>query len=272
MTQGAPGSPRFSSRAAPNPLDVIHRTLSRLMESHDVCLSFPSTAASVGGANAAPPPPAWESHSAPLQRTMEEDRVVITADGELDASNATQFADYFDLCIADSTPLVVDLSGLEFFGTAGFSALHLINVQVRRGEAALGRGAEQSGVSPTPICDPAPCAAVICVGDGDSDALSEPATGYSSSSVAAQRLRQQRRDVHLRDADPLGDLRLRHRFEEPEHQHRSLALGQRLEQRSQRFAILDALQPGVDIAEGVGDGAGLIVAAAAAPAVDGQVL
>jgi len=55
-------------------------------------------------------------------------RVVVTADGELDASNAIQFADYFDLCITDSTPLVVDLSGLEFFGTAGFSALHLINV------------------------------------------------------------------------------------------------------------------------------------------------
>ncbi len=55
--------------------------------------------------------------------------MVISAHGELDASNATQFADYFDLCINDSTPLIVDLSGLEFFGTAGFSALHLINVR-----------------------------------------------------------------------------------------------------------------------------------------------
>jgi anti-anti-sigma factor len=57
--------------------------------------------------------------------------VVITADGELDASNAIHFADYFDRCITDSasTPLVVDLSGLKFFGTAGFSALHVINVK-----------------------------------------------------------------------------------------------------------------------------------------------
>src|SRR6185437_9362011 len=76
---------------------------------------FPNTAVPVGGANAALPPPAWENHSARFSARWEEDRVVITADGELDASNAT--------------PLVVDLSGLEFFGTAGFSALHLINVR-----------------------------------------------------------------------------------------------------------------------------------------------
>ena len=90
---------------------------------------FPNTAVPVGGANAALPPPAWENHSARFSARWEEDRVVVTAAGELDASNATQFADYFDLCITDSTPLVVDLSGLEFFGTAGFSALHLINVR-----------------------------------------------------------------------------------------------------------------------------------------------
>jgi anti-anti-sigma factor len=55
--------------------------------------------------------------------------VVITVHGELDASNASQLADYFDLCTAHRTPLMLDLSRLEFFGTAGFSALHLINVK-----------------------------------------------------------------------------------------------------------------------------------------------
>ena len=54
---------------------------------------------------------------------------MITAHGELDASNASQLADYVESCIAQSTTAVVDLSGLEFFGTAGFSALHLINVR-----------------------------------------------------------------------------------------------------------------------------------------------
>jgi anti-anti-sigma factor len=89
----------------------------------------PTSASPVRGTNAALPPPAWENHSARFSATWDDDRVVVVADGELDASNATQFADYFDLCITDSTPLIVDLSGLEFFGTAGFSALHLINVR-----------------------------------------------------------------------------------------------------------------------------------------------
>lgn len=90
---------------------------------------FSHSAAPARGANAALPPPAWENHSARFSTTWDAGRVVITAEGELDASNAIQFADYFDLCINDSTPLVVDLSGLEFFGTAGFSALHVINVR-----------------------------------------------------------------------------------------------------------------------------------------------
>jgi anti-anti-sigma factor len=55
--------------------------------------------------------------------------VVITAHGELDASNASQLADFVESCIAHATSVIVDLSSLEFFGTAGFSALHLINVR-----------------------------------------------------------------------------------------------------------------------------------------------
>jgi anti-anti-sigma factor len=90
---------------------------------------FPHTAAPARGADAALPPPVWEDHSARFNTTWDAARVVITAEGELDASNATQFADYVELCITDATPLVVDLSGLEFFGTAGFSALQLINVR-----------------------------------------------------------------------------------------------------------------------------------------------
>jgi anti-anti-sigma factor len=54
---------------------------------------------------------------------------VISAHGELDASNAGQLADYAQRFAAESPSLVLDLSGLEFFGTAGFSALHTINVR-----------------------------------------------------------------------------------------------------------------------------------------------
>lgn len=90
---------------------------------------FSRPSAPVHGTDTAVPPPVWANHSARFSATRCADSVVVVAVGELDASNATEFADYFDLCITDSLPLVVDLSGLEFFGTAGFSALHLINVR-----------------------------------------------------------------------------------------------------------------------------------------------
>jgi anti-anti-sigma factor len=89
----------------------------------------PNFAPPVRGNDAAFPPPAWENHSARFTVDWDSSRVVITVHGELDASNASQLADYAELCMAQSTPLMLDLSGLKFFGTAGFSALHLINVQ-----------------------------------------------------------------------------------------------------------------------------------------------
>jgi anti-anti-sigma factor len=79
--------------------------------------------------DAALPPPTWENHSARFTAERDPFRIVITAQGELDASNSNRFADYVEHCTGQSTSVVVDLSSLEFFGTAGFSALHLINVR-----------------------------------------------------------------------------------------------------------------------------------------------
>jgi anti-anti-sigma factor len=89
----------------------------------------PTSVSPVHATNTALPPPAWENRSARFSAEWDKTRVVITAHGELDASNAAHLADYFDLCIAHCTPLILDLSGLKFFGTDGFSALHLINVK-----------------------------------------------------------------------------------------------------------------------------------------------
>lgn len=114
---------------------------------------FPNTAAPVRKTNPALPPD-WEIHSARFSATWDTARVVITADGELDATNATQFADYFDLCITDSTPLVLDLSGLEFFGTAGFSALHLINVRCAGAKLRWGVVPSKAVSRLLRICDP----------------------------------------------------------------------------------------------------------------------
>lgn len=74
-------------------------------------------------------PPVWENHSARFTAKPDSFGVVIVAHGELDASNATELADYVERCLGRSRVVVVDLTGLKFFGTAGFSALHLINVR-----------------------------------------------------------------------------------------------------------------------------------------------
>ncbi|MCV7197664.1 STAS domain-containing protein [Mycobacterium angelicum] len=52
----------------------------------------------------------------------------VSAHGELDAANADELAEYVQRCITDREWLTLDLRGLEFIGTAGFSALHRINV------------------------------------------------------------------------------------------------------------------------------------------------
>jgi anti-anti-sigma factor len=53
---------------------------------------------------------------------------VITAHGELDAANADELTKYVERCVRKSRWVIVDLRDLEFIGTAGFSALHRINL------------------------------------------------------------------------------------------------------------------------------------------------
>ncbi len=133
--------------------------------------AHPSTASTVSATNPAPLPPAWETLTARFSAAWDADRVVVTAEGDLDASNAIQFADYFDLCISDSTPLVVDLSGLEFFGTAGFSALHLINVRCAGAKLRWAVVPSKAVSRLLRICDPAHAlptvASVHAVSDGE---------------------------------------------------------------------------------------------------------
>lgn len=80
-------------------------------------------------ADAAIPSEPWENHTARFTAEWGPSFVVITAHGELDASNANQLADYVARCAVHAKSVVVNLSGLEFFGTAGFAALHTINVR-----------------------------------------------------------------------------------------------------------------------------------------------
>ena len=58
-----------------------------------------------------------------------------------------------------------------------------------------------------------------------------------------QRAAQQPRDLHLRDADPLGDLRLREILPEAQEQDLALALGQVLGGREDRRLVVDQPEP-----------------------------
>lgn len=71
----------------------------------------------------------WENHTVRFTAQWVSSVAVIGAYGELDASNANQLANYVQRCSAHAKRVIVDLTGLEFFGTAGFSALHTINVR-----------------------------------------------------------------------------------------------------------------------------------------------
>jgi anti-anti-sigma factor len=53
---------------------------------------------------------------------------VITVAGELDAANSDELAAYVQQSIKRSRKLILDLRDVKFLGTAGFSALHRINV------------------------------------------------------------------------------------------------------------------------------------------------
>lgn len=57
---------------------------------------------------------------------------VISAHGDIDASNAGNLTDHAVAHVTRCRGLVLDLSDLDFFGTEGFSALHRISVSCAR--------------------------------------------------------------------------------------------------------------------------------------------
>jgi anti-anti-sigma factor len=128
------------------------------------------------GVDAAFPSQPWECHTARFTADWGLSGPVITVDGELDASNASQLADYVQRCATQSRSLVLDLSGVEFFGTAGFSALHAINVRCAGANVRWAVVPSQAVSRLLRICDPEnalPIAESAPVAESESD---EPAT------------------------------------------------------------------------------------------------
>jgi anti-anti-sigma factor len=71
----------------------------------------------------------WEGHTARLaSRRLRSSVAVISAHGDIDASNADILAEYTVGHLMRCRGLILDLRGLAFFGTEGFSALHKVSV------------------------------------------------------------------------------------------------------------------------------------------------
>ena len=114
----------------------------------------------------------WENHTGRFTAEWGASSVVITAHGELDASNAAQLADYVQRCVAYSESVIVNLSGLKFFGTAGFSALHTINVRCAGADVRWAVVPNKAVSRLLRICDPdntLPLAASVPDGRDDND-------------------------------------------------------------------------------------------------------
>ena len=87
-------------------------------------------------------------------RWLQPETAVITAHGELDAANAQEFVDYALRHAPRTDRLVLDLTGVEFFGTAGFSALHSVNVRCAAENIEWAMAPSSAVTRLLRICDP----------------------------------------------------------------------------------------------------------------------
>lgn len=97
----------------------------------------------------------WQ-HSRAAQFTARWDPAgtLVTVDGELDAANADQLAAYVRHVVARSRRVILDLRGLKFIGTAGFSALHRINVVCSGAQLDWAMAPSPAVARLLRICDP----------------------------------------------------------------------------------------------------------------------
>lgn len=79
-------------------------------------------------------------------------RIVVT--GEIDASNASQLSDYVFRRAGNCRRLILDLEGVAFFGTAGFSTLRTIDVRCEHARVSWTVMPSHAVSRVLGICDP----------------------------------------------------------------------------------------------------------------------
>ena len=62
-------------------------------------------------------------------RELSASTILVAAHGEIDAATAPDLGEHIERNLAGYRQLVLDLSGLEFFGTAGYSVLHRVHAR-----------------------------------------------------------------------------------------------------------------------------------------------
>ena len=66
-------------------------------------------------------------------RALSATTVLVSAFGEIDAASATDLSESIECRLGGYRQLVLDLSGLSFCGTAGYSVLHRVHSRCLRG-------------------------------------------------------------------------------------------------------------------------------------------
>jgi anti-anti-sigma factor len=87
-------------------------------------------------------------------RWLKPSMAVIATQGDLDAANAQEFVDYALRHAPHMDLLVLDLTGVDFFGTAGFSALHTLNVRCAAENIEWALAPSPAVLRLMRICDP----------------------------------------------------------------------------------------------------------------------
>ena len=87
-------------------------------------------------------------------RHLSEMRLLITATGDLDATNARALGRFVERHTGVSKQLVLDLSDVEFFGTEGFAALHYVSGHCARHDVDWLFIGDQRVRRLVAICDP----------------------------------------------------------------------------------------------------------------------
>ena len=101
------------------------------------------------------PPSSWEGPNTSFATHWPAaESAVIRADGEIDAANAAKLGDYTLRVALQSRYLVLDLRGVAFFGTEGFSTLHMLNVRCAKAGVRWSMVPSAAVSRVLRICDP----------------------------------------------------------------------------------------------------------------------